>query len=305
MSDKLIQQSIINVLVYFANFDYAPSFDEVYSFLAKKTSKKRCSEVLASMIRRRNIIFSQSRVKDDTLKSQISIFNAIYTLRGHGILVKKQINRKVQTQNKFKKVNLFVRVLSFFPQIQLIGFSGSCAMHNAIKGDDVDFFIITERNRLWTGRIMSIFVSQLLRIRRKRLQKKVSDLVCLNMFFDRRELFIPKYKRNLYTAHEVMQMKPAFQNSEFKIHDPERHRKAYAEFLHENKWVQEFFPNIKIPKTQSKKSDNKGTLIGDLFELIFKKIQLYRINQHKTKEIITHTQLWFFPEDFEKKLRNT
>ncbi|OGK14591.1 hypothetical protein A3H80_04330 [Candidatus Roizmanbacteria bacterium RIFCSPLOWO2_02_FULL_37_19] len=295
MSDKLIQQSIINVLVYFANFDYAPSFDEVYSFLAKKTSKKRCSEVLASMVEKKLIRNTKYLIPH----------TARYTLRGHGILVKKQINRKVQTQNKFKKVNLFVRVLSFFPQIQLIGFSGSCAMHNATKGDDVDFFIITERNRLWTGRIMSIFVSQLLRIRRKRLQKKVSDLVCLNMFFDRRELFIPKYKRNLYTAHEVMQMKPAFQNSEFKIHDPERHRKAYAEFLHENKWVQEFFPNIKIPKTQSKKSDNKGTLIGDLFELIFKKIQLYRINQHKTKEIITHTQLWFFPEDFEKKLRNT
>ena len=41
---------------------------------------------------------------------------------------------------------------------------------------------------------------------------------------------------------------------------------------------------------------------SDFIELISKKLQLSIINRHKTNEIITNKQLWFFPEDFENKL---
>src|SRR3989344_1836520 len=42
--------------------------------------------------------------------------------------------------------------------------------------------------------------------------------------------------------------------------------------------------------------------LGDLFEVFFKRIQLPRIQKNKTTELITKHQLWFFPDDFEKKI---
>jgi len=42
--------------------------------------------------------------------------------------------------------------------------------------------------------------------------------------------------------------------------------------------------------------------VGDWIELLMQKLQLYFINRHRTSEIITSSQLWFHPEDFEKKI---
>jgi hypothetical protein len=44
-------------------------------------------------------------------------------------------------------------------------------------------------------------------------------------------------------------------------------------------------------------------MLGDVVEYILKKFQLFLINRHRTKEIITKSQLWFHPDDFEKKIK--
>ena len=41
----------------------------------------------------------------------------------------------------------------------------------------------------------------------------------------------------------------------------------------------------------------------DKVESVLKKLQLFSINKHKTSELITDSQLWFHPEDFEKKIK--
>ena len=53
--------------------------------------------------------------------------------------------------------------------------------------------------------------------------------------------------------------------------------------------------------------DGEGTIIAmnlraDDLESKLKKLQLQLINKHKTTELITDSQLWFHPDDFEKKL---
>ena len=41
----------------------------------------------------------------------------------------------------------------------------------------------------------------------------------------------------------------------------------------------------------------------DKVESVLKKLQLFSINKHKTSELITDSQLWFHPEDFENKIK--
>ena len=42
--------------------------------------------------------------------------------------------------------------------------------------------------------------------------------------------------------------------------------------------------------------------ICDSFEFVLKYFQVALIRKHRTTEVITDTQLWFHPEDFEKKI---
>jgi len=43
-------------------------------------------------------------------------------------------------------------------------------------------------------------------------------------------------------------------------------------------------------------------LLAEGIETLIKNLQLMLINRHKTSEIITDTQLWFFPDDYELKI---
>ena len=136
------------------------------------------------------------------------------------------------------------------------------------------------------------------------------DKICLNLFFDQKNLKIPKFKRSEFVAHEVLQMKPLIDRDGI-----------YLRFIDANRWVFDIFPNAKSKvKSQKLKVQFKNKnflLLSFIFDFLFltfkfmidkvesvlKKLQLFSINKHKTSELITDSQLWFHPEDFEKKIK--
>lgn len=187
---------------------------------------------------------------------------------------------------------LYIKLLKAIPFILLVGLSGSAAMQSAKKNDDIDLFIITAPNRLWTARFIAIICAKLCGIHRRRKDKHINSKVCLNLFFDAHDgLSIPAHKRTFYVAHELLQMKPLIN----------KHR-IYGRFLEANKWVGKFFPNGKSKILNFSISNKSGQI--DWFEKWARKLQLHFINKHKTTETVTDTQLWFFPDDFELKIRS-
>ena len=192
---------------------------------------------------------------------------------------------------------------------------------NAKEDDDIDLFIITAKNRLFTGRLITLILAQLFGLRRnretresfnnetmKQLNNVFRNKVCLNLFFDESNLKVPKFKQTEFVGHEVLQMKPIMIKGDI-----------YERFLKANPWVQAIFPNstwiISKIKDQRSKTSSKlkslkfkpvfdiCALTFDLFERLAKNFQLTSINRHRTTEIITSTQLWFHPDDFEKKIK--
>ena len=135
----------------------------------------------------------------------------------------------------------------------------------------------------------------------KQLNNKVRDKICLNLFFDESNLKVPKFKQTEFVGHEVLQMKPVIAKSNI-----------YERFLEANEWVFKLFPNAfpVIPAFTLSSIEGEAGIqtkitifnISDKIEQLLKKFQLRLINKHKTTEIITPTQLWFHPDDFEKKI---
>ena len=84
-------------------------------------------------------------------------------------------------------------------------------MDNADKQDDIDFFIITAKGTMWTTRLCSAFLLSAAGLRRTPNQKQVANKICLNMFMQEGDLSLPASERDLFSAHEVLQMVPLWE----------------------------------------------------------------------------------------------
>jgi len=357
MVSELIEKSILDVFHYFSIFNYPPTLEEIHTFLKKKTSKRHLVSILEKM-EKKSLVKSYKldgrgwkmedgglRMDDGRLKKKQEFFlpSTFYPLsssdklprytlgeykstNNYKFLITNYEKRLKTSLNKIKRVRLYLKLLSYFPQIKLIGLSGSVAMLNADENHDVDLFIITAKNRLWTGRFVALVLAQLLGLRRKRDEARPifslpvikiaagvslnhKNKVCLNLFFDESAVGVPKFKQSEYVAHEVLQMKPFVEKNG-----------VYMSFIDANRWVFDIFPNarkvfsIKYKVSSIKNKNSPFSIlntkylilntIADKTEQLLKSFQLFFINRHRTNEIVTESQLWFHPEDFEKKIKD-
>ena len=304
MKEENLEIKIIKTLKYYSIFRYPPTLDEIYTFLSKKyvklALKNKLNELVGSgrVVRKKyKRIYNNNILSRPNAQINIQIDLTVcdtyrYTLGEYSIFHNIYEKKEKESAKKLQKTAPYLKILSKLPQIKLIGLSGTISMMNAEKQDDIDLFIITGKNRLWTGRLIALFLAQVYGLRRTRKMKKAKDKVCLNLFFDKQDLKVPDFKKTEYVAREILQMKPVVIKNNI-----------YDEFLRENRWIYNFFPNaekkIKNIKKNKKKSNN---IFADFIEKVVKIIQLNIIKVHQTNEIITDTQLWFFPKDFEQKL---
>lgn len=299
--------AILKTLQYFRQFEYAPTAAEVYTFLPTKTSKIAFYEHLEKMLKNKKAVKYTRKISLSQMKIKNGLFDLspdIYTVGEYSTKIKnkklniKNINKYAENSiKKFSKVRRYINILKYFPQIKLVGISGSVAMLNADEKADVDLFIITSQNRLWTGRFIAWSLATLMGIKRGRVEKNAQNKVCLNLFFDEQNMSLPQEKRGEYGGHEVLQMKPIVIKNN-----------SYRRFLDANKWVFRLFPNAKQEVYRQDKDKRQGDnhanrTMGDFMEKILRNLQLYFINKHKTTELITETQLWFHPEDYSKKVK--
>lgn len=276
-----MKKELKKTLQYYQFFNYAPSLDELFLFHPSQIAQKRLIEAIRSGKR-------TGFLKEWLLKS-----TPRYTLGEYTIVPQVHARLAHQAEQKKKSITDYLSVLRHFPQIQMVGLTGSVSMGQAAKNDDIDLCIISSRRRVWTARFIAVVLAALMGIRRKRLDGETRDKVCLNLFFDENDLCIPAAKRTEYIAHEALQMKPLIDK-----------KSTYFLFISKNKWIFDFFPNAKavydkkipVPYT-------KGLFISEILEIALKKIQLYIISRHRTNELVNENQMWFFPDDFEKKLK--
>ena len=85
--------------------------------------------------------------------------------------------------------------------------------------------------------------------------------VCLNTILD--EEFLEQENKDLYTAHEVLQMLVCWQR-----------KGIYSKYLFDNEWVFKFLPNWTSKTKYTKPKIKKGSKFFDLLEIVAKNLQL-------------------------------
>ncbi|AYL96006.1 hypothetical protein HYN43_012225 [Mucilaginibacter celer] len=188
-------------------WDYPLTRGEIYLFLENKYGQNDFDEALLY-------------ITDNKL---VFRFDKFYSLKNDYMIAVRRIkgNKKAaELIIKAKEVGAF---LVKFPYVRGIAISGSLSKNCADDNSDIDFFIITEANRLWLARtFMHLF-------------KKLTFLVgkqhnyCMNYFIDEAQLQI--VEKNIYTAIEVATIIPVEGDATFE------------NFYKANAWSSDFLPN--------------------------------------------------------------
>lgn len=231
MEKNTLTSSIIKTLCYAQIFSYPLTVSELWQYLIHH--KKVSREEFVLHLHQNKDIFEH--------------IQQYVVLPGDKKLIASRTQRAFESRHKLAKAIWISQILSYIPTIKLIAISGSLAMYNAKKEDDIDLFFITAKNTLWGTRLAVNMVLFMLGEKRNRRDRLATDKICPNMFISENALEMKTH--NLYMAHEVSQIKVMFTREDM-----------YHTFLAQNKWVLRFLPHaFAIKKPQKMFSPKKKT----------------------------------------------
>lgn len=266
--------AISRTFIYSDIFDFPLTKEEIWKFLiGKKIRRESFEKELSRLV----------RSKTRPLRSD----RKLYYLFGRKEIVEKRIRRKKVSQQKLVEAKRIINVLSLVPTVLFIGISGGLALENADEKDDIDLFIITSKNSLWITRLILVFLLIVAGQYRGR-GKKESQKICLNMLIDEKLLMFEKYRQNLYTAHEIAQLKPMLDRNN-----------TYKKFINANRrWMSRFLPNAmnRIRNQALRIKERKNPLF--IIEKLAKTLQLWYMKKHITKETVSDNMLAFHPFEY-------
>lgn len=264
-----VRKSILKTLLYSDIFDYPLIKEEIWRYLISKKP-----------------ITIKALTKELCKMEGISEEDGYFFIKVRGEVVLSRLTKKEISLEKQEIAKKAAGLLSKISTIECIFLSGGLAMENVGINDDIDFFIITSENSLWTTRFLSLLILELFGYRRKRGGKVISNKICLNLFLSKEDLLFPKELQNLYTAHEISQAKVIFNRNNI-----------YELFLSSNSWVKIYLPNTVIVNRENKTINHKSFILN-ITESIIKRVQLFYMFPHRTTEYITNTLLAFHPKDY-------
>ena len=228
-----LKNGILKVLGYFDLFNFPISLQEIFRFFETGVDMHELSSNLDELI----------------AMGCIFRFGEHYSLQNNPDLLKNRMMGSVRADKLLARARKISRFLYCFPFVRGIFISGSLSKHYADENADIDYFIITEANRLWIARTLM------------HLLKKISFLsghehmLCMNYYIDEEALLIEE--RNIFTATEMATLLPVQGNG------------SVDRFFERNEWTGKYFPNQKIPFKDGRKADRKAWIKKGI-ELLFR-----------------------------------
>lgn len=204
-----------------------------------------------------------------TIENRIYKFDEFYSLQDNYSLVQRRRKGNIQARAMLKTAEKIAGYLSTFPFVKGVAVAGSLSKNFADENSDIDFFIITERNKLWIARtFMHCF-------KKIAILLKKEELFCMNYYIDEEMLQIKE--KNIYTATEIATLLPL------------RGIRVFKEFFKQNTWCKNFFPNHSLHISYMEEVKNpffKKAIefifrnpVGHLLDHLLMKLSIYQWNK--------------------------
>jgi hypothetical protein len=180
-----IEQAILRTVAYSDIFDYPLTTDEIQRYLIGANSSP--DDLYATL--------NSGRLVPYALHHQ----GGFFSLPGRLQIVERRLKRKTSAVNLWSKALGYGTRIAHLPFVRMVAVTGALAMDNE-PGRDLDYLIVTEAGRLWLCRGLVMLLV--------RWAARYGDQLCPNYFLSENALVFEQ--RNLYSAHELVQMVPLY-----------------------------------------------------------------------------------------------
>lgn len=215
-------KSIIKTLAYYDIFDYPLKAEEIYYNLGTNSVSLTEIENEVEQLCKIGMTFNK---------------NNFYLLRNNENFISRRLEGNRLAKKKLISAYRMTKLISKFPYVRAVLLSGSISKGYMEKDSDVDYFIITQPNRLWVTRLLLMLFKKVFLLNSRKV-------FCINYFVDTETLEIEE--KNIFTATELATLIPIYGKD------------LYDELYKNNIWIKKFYPNF--PKRDNKILVNKNNL---------------------------------------------
>jgi len=223
--NKKIKTAVLKTIAFFDLFDYPLTDFEILRYLDIECNYEKLKEVLLDMA--------------DFLENK----NSMYFLKGRFQIYKIRMERYNHADRKFRRAVLMAKIFKFIPWIKMIAIGNIIGSENLKDESDIDFFIVTEKNRIWISRLFSVLIIKMLNLRPQENNNR--DKICLSFFISENDLDLKKFMLKNKDSYFIFWLAGLF-----PIYDAYH---IYKKLIKENNWIFDFLPNWEMIKAVSKR----------------------------------------------------
>lgn len=238
-----LKEGCIQCLNYFAIFNYPLTAEEVHLFNTVKSSKDEINSTLEKLFE----------------KKQVHKIENFWITENNQDWVKERLIGNKRALELLDHSQKYVKIIASFPFVRGIAISGSLSKFYASDQADIDYFIITDVNRLWIARTLLHLFKKLTFITGHQ------HYFCMNYFVDTNSLQITH--QNLYSAIETVTLLPVYNDL------------LIEEFLENNLWVNNYLPNFDTQLNTEYLVKDKSRPVKKLFEMLINILAPERLNR--------------------------
>lgn len=269
-----LKNEIMNTIWYFDYFQHALSLREIHRYLGIRVRVSVLRKILTEL------------VEDQIIHEK----QGFYAKNFDSIIFRLKNEKR---NRKWLVIAHYIgRLISLFPFVRSVFISGSLSKQGLRgKDDDIDFFLVVAPKRVWTAKFFLILFKKVFLFNSHKF-------FCINLLRDEGHLSFDR--RNIYIATEIASLIPIGRPS------------YWRSLLRANKWVFDYFPNLRMPKplkVRHKMSLSErllAYLIGPRFEEWCRKRFENHVQQKEYKED-SHFEMSpqssaYFPNNFQGRV---
>lgn len=290
-----IQGAIVETVAFFDLFDFPMTAFEIWKNINIKCSLED--------------IFFELKKENKYLDNK----NGFWFLKGRQDIINIRMSRYNYADRKFKRALKISRIFKFIPWIKMIAIGNIIGSHNLKNEGDIDFFIITEKKRIWLTRFFCVLLVKFLGLRPKPDYAK--DKICLSFFIDEEEINLKKLrldfpKQDYYFIYWLAGLVP--------IYDKEG---LYQKLIKENNWLKDYLPNWNRGNINYLRDAGRGLsfFYRDIIDMLFggleKKIKIFSLKMmaqeikdimnKDTRVVVSDHVLKFHTNDRREEIRRS
>lgn len=224
---------IIRVLGYYDIFRYPLRSAEIHMFLPVEGI---------------SLYELESGLADLVAEGRIAKESGLYYLPHQAPdLVARRIEMEDRGARMWRSARRIAWWMRLTPFVRAVFVSGQLCRYIADADSDIDYFIVTEPNRLWIVRTFFVIV-------RRTLLFNSRKYLCTNYFVTADNLEIRE--RNPYVACEVASLKPLYNQAMFEA------------FIGRNAWIGDHYPNFSLESVETRGVVEGGAGLRGMIERV-------------------------------------